>query len=75
MPIRSSPSRLQLANEVKVGFAGKAKGTRAAGLAVLLLASFLYVIWKFGALWPGVPPMESGMFRLKQVKEQNLAYA
>jgi hypothetical protein len=46
--------------------AGRVKRVYAACAAALFLAGFLYVFWRVGRSWPGVPPAADGIFHLKQ---------
>lgn len=39
----------------------------AAAGAAAFLGAFLYAFWRVGMHWPGVPPPDDGVFRLKQV--------
>lgn len=36
----------------------------------MFLAAFLYVFWRVGKYWPGVPQPTDGIFRLNQVRQQ-----
>ena len=45
---------------------GGVKRVYAACAAALFLAAFLYVFWRVGKSWPGVPPAADGIFHLKQ---------
>lgn len=48
--------------------AGKIQQVRAATGSLLFLGAFMYAFWRVGIYWPGVPPPEHGIFRLKQVR-------
>lgn len=53
--------------------AGKVRKGYAAVGAMAFLAAFLYVFWRVGKYWPGVPQPVDGIFRLNQVLSSTAA--
>jgi hypothetical protein len=55
--------------------AGKIQQLQAATGSLLFLGAFMYAFWRVGIYWPGVPPPEHGIFRLKQVNPPMCIYS